>query len=197
MIRETFGPHITPHPGWRRCARCGGLVFTEDSAPGACSAGGQHDVNAGASYWLLRGRGVAGEHHWRRCARCEVLFYEGVPGPRPCPAGGSHEPFDEEYTLSLGPVPHPEAGWRRCNRCQAATLAGTPGACSAGGVHDTTGSAGYTLSLGLVGEIPNGARVTLRGCNDQYVVAENGGGGAVNVNRDLALEWETFTVTVT
>src|SRR3990167_2425664 len=37
--------------------------------------------------------------------------------------------------------------------------------------------------------------VNLQANNDQYVVAESNGGGAVNANRDVASSWETFNMT--
>jgi hypothetical protein len=37
--------------------------------------------------------------------------------------------------------------------------------------------------------------VQLRAANGQFVTAEGGGGGAVNANRDVAAEWETFVLT--
>jgi hypothetical protein len=41
-----------------------------------------------------------------------------------------------------------------------------------------------------------GTRITvnLRASNNQYVVAENGGGGVVNANRTAVGAWETFTL---
>lgn len=42
--------------------------------------------------------------------------------------------------------------------------------------------------------IRNGDSIALRVHNGQYVVAENGGGGAINANRYVAMEWETFTI---
>ncbi|HSL81312.1 MAG TPA: S8 family peptidase, partial [Thermoanaerobaculia bacterium] len=41
-----------------------------------------------------------------------------------------------------------------------------------------------------------GTRITvnLQASNGQYVVAENGGGGVINANRNVAAAWETFTL---
>jgi hypothetical protein len=36
--------------------------------------------------------------------------------------------------------------------------------------------------------------VNLQASNGQYVVAENGGGGIINANRNVAAAWETFTL---
>jgi len=47
---------------------------------------------------------------------------------------------------------------------------------------------------GTPGTILNhGDTFALRASNGQYVVAENGGGGAINANRTVRAEWETFT----
>ncbi|HYR07535.1 MAG TPA: hypothetical protein VEQ60_07195, partial [Longimicrobium sp.] len=37
-------------------------------------------------------------------------------------------------------------------------------------------------------------KAAFKASNQKYVVAENGGGGVVNANRDQALSWETFTI---
>jgi len=197
VLRETFGAHVDPHDGWRPCARCGSVVFTRVSEAGRCAAGGVHDVRRADEVWLLRGSGAVGEHGWRRCHRCEALFSGAAPGVNACVAGGAHEPLGDDYVVSLAAVAHGSDGWRRCARCRTVWKPGSPDACPAGGHHDPTGSPNYWLSAGLRGDIPSGALVTVRGCNGQYVVAEHGGGGVVNVNRDAALEWETFRATVT
>ncbi|MCB0662158.1 MAG: hypothetical protein KDC24_05435 [Saprospiraceae bacterium] len=41
--------------------------------------------------------------------------------------------------------------------------------------------------------LPNG-KIFLRASNEQYVCAENGGSGEVNVNRSIPKEWETFEI---
>ncbi len=49
------------------------------------------------------------------------------------------------------------------------------------------------LSVGAFGQT-QGPTVRLKASNGQYVVAEGGGGGAVNANRPQAGAWETFTL---
>ncbi len=46
------------------------------------------------------------------------------------------------------------------------------------------------------GEVLNGHSIALRSSGNKYVVAENGGGGTVNVNRDTIGAWETFTLII-
>lgn len=43
-------------------------------------------------------------------------------------------------------------------------------------------------------QINDGNIVALKAFNEQYVCAENGGGGIVNANRDIVGDWESFTI---
>jgi hypothetical protein len=59
-----------------------------------------------------------------------------------------------------------------------------------------TSSERFTIEKlsGTPGTILNhGDTFALRASNGQYVVAENGGGGAINANRSVRGAWETFT----
>ena len=71
---------------------------------------------------------------------------------------------------------------------------------SGGGAHanltdpDTTTRGRFIITVVGGGEVRRGSEVRLRAYDGRYVVAESGGGGAVNANRWSAREWETFTI---
>jgi hypothetical protein len=145
----------TLQEGWRLCRRCQGMVYANESTPGRCPAGGDHQTGGGGLGFALQcgdgdGSTQAG---WRRCAKCRGLAFagEGVAAAGPCPAGGTHETgASGPYALSLGTTPGrgQQGGWRKCGKCQALALTnGRPtGACPGGGQHDTAASPAYVVS---------------------------------------------------
>jgi hypothetical protein len=59
---------------------------------------------------------------------------------------------------------------------------------------DTSTTARFQIAVAGGGEVVAGARISLRTSSNRYVVAENGGGGAMKANRTSVGPWETFTV---
>ena len=53
-----------------------------------------------------------------------------------------------------------------------------------------------TIGICCRDRISSGMSIGLRASNRQWVVAENGGGGVVNANRDALGRWETFTLII-
>jgi hypothetical protein len=145
---------------WRWCHKCQGLFFAGIS-PSVCPAGNQHerlpnppDPVTDPNFTLLGPDDGGDQGGWRWCNKCQGLFFTSLPTTGWCPAGGGHAwKGSNQYLLSRDPILYTPfgfavyPGWRWCNRCQGLFLPRfmTTGYCPAGGGHDFTGSAEYTL----------------------------------------------------
>jgi hypothetical protein len=92
------------------------------------------------------------QDNWRWCTKCQALAFAGSPSPGACSGGGKHDHAGSgDYGLVIragGPLPQDsQDNWRWCNKCQVLAIAGgaSAGACSAGGLHDHTGSGDYAV----------------------------------------------------
>jgi hypothetical protein len=134
---------------WRWCNKCQGLAFA-DLTPGPCPAGGVHDHTGSGDYSVLpQVAGIAGSSNWRWCCKCQQLAY-ATAGAGACAGGGGHD-FSRSINYSMladGTAFAGQNDWKYCRKCFCLVYAGasTPGNCPASGLHDTSGSANYTLS---------------------------------------------------
>lgn len=134
---------------WRWCQKCQGLAYGGGS-PGACPAGGLHDLTASSNYAIsINEASFPGQDNWRWCRKCQGLGYNGNPSPGPCSAGGLHDhATSADYRLGIGKVGYPGQNlWKWCHKCQGLGYSGSSasGACPAGSSHDYSQSGDYTL----------------------------------------------------
>jgi CubicO group peptidase (beta-lactamase class C family) len=137
---------------WKRCAKCQGLVFAGNPSPGKCPVGGNHDNTQGNNYLVaMVSSGIVGQSNWRWCNKCQALSFAGNPSMGACPAGAQHDHAGSgNYVLvqtTGSSLPDDsQNNWRWCKKCQVLAYAGIAStACSAGGVHDYSGSGNYLL----------------------------------------------------
>jgi hypothetical protein len=113
------------------------------------------------------------QSNWRNCGKCTGAFFAGSPSTGACPAGGGHDynifgggtDIFPKYTLQTNDPGAPgQSNWRWCSKCQGLFFAGTglfyagtrtSGTCPAGGGHDSSGSADYTLNNTGVITVPS------------------------------------------
>ena len=120
--------------------------------------------------------------NWRWCNKCQALAYGGFADLGPCPASGLHDHFGSgDYSLIVDAheiLGEDESDWRWCNKCQALAFADSPslGSCSAGGMHDHTGSGNYVLAYSASSGAPPGRQDNWRWCNKCQVPAFAGFG---------------------
>ncbi len=149
---DVSGPGLQNN--WQWCTKCQALAFAGGANLGNCPAGGLHDHTNSKNYLVAtQASGIAGQHNWRWCNKCQALSFAGGSSKGPCSAGGQHDHTGSmDYVLvqkGSGALPDDsQDNWRWCKKCQVLAYAGNPsavGACSAGGVHDHTGSGDYVL----------------------------------------------------
>jgi len=73
-----------------------------------------------------------------------------------------------------------QSNWRWYNKCQALSFGGSPspGKCSAGGMHDHTGSGEYVLAIRGNGAVPQDSQDNWRWCKKCQVLAFAGNSSA-------------------
>ena len=138
-------------------AKVSRLTLDVEPTHGPCPAGGDHDHTGSANYTLAMNDQTDSnrQNNWRWCKNCQGLSYAGNPSMGPCPAGGDHDHTDSaNYTLAMNdPIFSAQTdrqnNWCWCKNCQGLSYAGNPsmGPCPAGGDHDHTDSANYTLAM--------------------------------------------------
>ncbi|KAJ9656825.1 hypothetical protein H2198_004713 [Neophaeococcomyces mojaviensis] len=104
--------------------------------------------------------GSWGQPGWKRCNQCQSLTYTRNPDLGKCAGGETHEHGgSRDYSLAMElPNYHGIRNHRWCRKCQVLCWAGpeTPtgqGTCPAGGFHDPSQSANYTIGDVRVGSI--------------------------------------------
>lgn len=71
----------------KHCSKCECMVAGPPVVPGACAAGGQHDVSEAGWYAMVADAGAPGEPGWQTCVLCNGIV---IDSGRPCPSGGTH-----------------------------------------------------------------------------------------------------------
>lgn len=100
-----FLPHEHPGPMggqdlWRFCGRCLGMVWNCGPGDrGRCAAGGGHDPQGFATFFLPHDHGGFGQDQWRYCGSCRAMFWNGEANKGVCPAGGSHNALGFNFKL--------------------------------------------------------------------------------------------------
>src|SRR5207249_1972436 len=112
----------------RRCLKCEGLVYSNKSSKGSCSADrGSHDPAPGRAYLIdLNSPGSRGRDGWRWCQACLGLFFAGgssLLGVCPVNQCGHDDAHSGNYILrsfeDVGPwLPDGcQADWWLCSKC--------------------------------------------------------------------------------
>jgi hypothetical protein len=133
--------------GWRYCRKCHVICF-ENSGPGPCPAGAQHDFTGSANYYMIHDLQIPyGQRDWRYCRKCHELTFAGGSAAGHCSGGGDHDHTGSgDYHVPFAGHVHGQSDWRWCLKCQALAFAAAgAGVFSAGGDHDHTTSGLYQL----------------------------------------------------
>ena len=149
-------------PGWRRCAKCELLGFSQ-FAPAPCPAGEAHDYSGSDPYSVYLESLVNGQPGWRKCAKCNAMIFTQLSHGL-CRDGSPHDvSAGDSYTIPIGVVPiGAESSWRCCSRCQVLAYGGiSRGVCFDGGMHDLGDSPLYGVPIDSP---PEGAQVGWRRC---------------------------------
>jgi hypothetical protein len=152
VAHELRSPYTLGENSWRWCSKCQGLAYA-GLPVGPCPAGGAHDHSGSYDYSLVSGLpSFKGQNNWRWCRKCQGLAYAGK-GPGLCAGGDPDSPYHDvstplDYTLIMGATTFVgQNNWKWCRKCQVLAFAGGDGGhCPAGGPHDFSASADYTLA---------------------------------------------------
>jgi hypothetical protein len=159
---STSGNYTLPHDNslttvptqnrWRHCGKCEVLAYSGNLFPGACAAGGHHDLSSGYDYDVPHDvpppplLGSAFQQTWFWCYKCQSLAYAAG---YPCPATGLHDDTgSDDYSLPFTRSgASGQSGWKWCLKCQGLFYGGggRSGACPWGDGHDSSASSDYTL----------------------------------------------------
>jgi hypothetical protein len=145
---------------WGWCNKCEALAYSGFVDQGPCPAGGVHSHASSGDYPIFANGAVVPvgyQNNWRWCSKCQALAFAGNTTGS-CSAGGVHDhSASADYMIEVRGDALPagrQDDWRWCNKCQVLSYAGFTGnlgPCSAGGLHDHTGSRNYVLFTGIVG----------------------------------------------
>ena len=134
--------------GWAWCDKCQAVVYDAEPA-GPCAAGGRHDTSDSDDYALNVDDEDYGptEDGWLWCKHCQCLFH-GASSHGVCVGarGGPHDGSDSyDYAMGRDVPGRDEGGWKWCRKCSVMFWGDEAGACAAGGAHDQSGRAHYSV----------------------------------------------------